>query len=122
MWILNKFIKSFRCAVHGLKGAYIRDQSFRIEIWCGLFLIAFGYIFWPLSPNEIIFIFLAFALILISELLNTAIELAWERLHPERHELVGISKDIASAAVFAAIIFAGVVVLVIALDHLDILF
>ncbi len=64
---------------------------------------------------------LAFALILIAELLNTALERAWERLHPEHHELVGASKDIASASVFIAVIFAGLVVLIMALARSGIL-
>ena len=39
--------------------------------------------------------------------LNTALERAWSP--SEHHELVGASKDIASASVFIAVIFAGLV-------------
>jgi diacylglycerol kinase len=48
----------------------------------------------------------SFALILLSELFNTALEIILERLHPERHDLIGAGKDIASAVVFAALLFA----------------
>lgn len=105
----------------GLKEAYKRDKSFRMEVWASWILIIVGYVFWPISAAEALFIVLAFSLILITELLNTALERAWERLHPEHHELVGVSKDVASASVFIAMIFAGLVVVVIGLSRLGIL-
>lgn len=118
---MKKIIRSFKNALRGLKQAYKRDKSFRMEVWSGWILIFVGYIFWPISETEALFMILAFALILIAELLNTALERAWERLHPEHHELVGASKDIASASVFIAVIFAGLVVLIMTLARLEIL-
>jgi len=118
---MKKIIRSFKNALRGLRQAYKRDKSFRMEVWGGWILILAGYIFWPISEAEALFMILAFALILIAELLNTALERAWERLHPEHHELVGASKDIASASVFIAVIFAGLVVLIMALARIGIL-
>ena len=54
-------------------------------------------------------------LIVIVELLNTGIEAAIDRIGPERHELSGRAKDIGSAAVFVALLNAGVVWLLILL-------
>lgn len=117
----KKIVRSFINAIRGLKQAYGRDKSFRMEVWASWILVAVGYIFWPISEAEALFMILAFALILIAELLNTALERAWERLHPEHHELVGASKDIASASVFIAVIFAGLVVLIMTLARFGVL-
>lgn len=48
-------------------------------------------------------------LIVIVELLNTGIEAAIDRIGSEHHELSGRAKDIGSAAVFVALLNAGVV-------------
>lgn len=42
-------------------------------------------------------------LVLIVELLNTAVEAAIDRIGPERHTLSGLAKDLGSAAVFVAL-------------------
>jgi diacylglycerol kinase (ATP) len=52
-------------------------------------------------------------LVLIVELLNSAVEATVDRIGPERHELSGRAKDIGSAAVFASLILAGMVWLLV---------
>ena len=42
------------------------------------------------------------ALVLVAELVNTAIENVCDALHPSRHPLIGAAKDCASAAVLVA--------------------
>src|SRR3989344_6890854 len=111
--MLIKIIRGFLYSLQGLRHAYQKDKSFRIETWSGLVFIVFGYLFWPLEKIELLLLILSFTLILMSELINTAFERALERLHPERHELIGATKDIASAAVLIAICFALMVVVVI---------
>lgn len=46
-------------------------------------------------------------LVLIVELLNSAIEAVVDRIGVERHELSGRAKDIGSAAVMVALMLAG---------------
>jgi diacylglycerol kinase (ATP) len=46
-------------------------------------------------------------LVLIVEMLNSAVETAVDRIGPEFHELSGRAKDIGSAAVFLSLILAG---------------
>ena len=105
MAIMFKVFGSFRNAFRGLKEAYRRDMSFRLELFGGLCVAVFMYLFWPLRLYEFIFMILGYVLILMTELINTAFEQILERLHPDRHELIGIGKDIASAAVFMALVF-----------------
>lgn len=109
----KKISKSTVYALNGLWYAYQHDKSFRMETWGSIAFILFGYVLWPLTATEFLFLALSFFLILIAELINTAFERALERLHPERHELIGMSKDIASSAVLLAFVFAIVVALTI---------
>lgn len=119
--MIMKLYRSFWYSINGLIHAYRHDKSFYIEVWSSLLFIAFIFVFWPLEYYELLFVILSYILILIAELINTAFERALERLHPERHELIGASKDIASAAVLMAVVFAGAVAAVIAYSHIDLL-
>ena len=66
-----------------------------------------------------LFLILSYLLILITELINTAIEAIWKIAHPEFHETVGFSKDAASAAVFLAICFSVATALIIIASRLN---
>jgi diacylglycerol kinase (ATP) len=56
-------------------------------------------------------------LILIVELLNSAIEATVDRISFERHKLAGLAKDIGSAAVFMAFLLAALVWLIVLLGR-----
>ena len=47
-------------------------------------------------------------LVVIVELINSAVETVVDRIGPEHHELSGRAKDLGSAAVFCSIVLAGV--------------
>ena len=51
------------------------------------------------------------------EFLNTAIERLCNHVTPERHEAIRVTKDLASAGVFFALLLAGLVWLVALLDR-----
>lgn len=59
------------------------------------------------GPVEWILLVGSCLLVLIVELLNSAIESVVDRIGPERHELSGRAKDIGSAAVMLALLLAG---------------
>jgi len=120
--MISKLTRSFNYAFRGLKFAYLHDQSFRMEVWVTPLVFLFGYTLWPLTMAELLFLALGVTLIYITELINTSFERALDRLHPEQHELIGKSKDIASAAVFVAIIFTFIVVLTITLSRFGVLY
>ena len=48
----------------------------------------------------------AVVLVLVAEMLNTALELAFDLVHPEQHQLAKAAKDIAAAAVLVACVGA----------------
>jgi len=56
-------------------------------------------------------------MLLAAELLNTAIERLCNRVHPERHEAIKVTKDLASAGVFCVIVSAALVWIVAVIDR-----
>jgi diacylglycerol kinase (ATP) len=101
--ILNAFGYSFR----GFVGAWQEEEAFRQEVLFALVAVPLG--LW-LGDNGIERALLVgpVILILIVELLNSAVEAAIDRIGEERHELSGLAKDLGSAAVFASFVLLGV--------------
>ncbi len=56
-------------------------------------------------------------MLLAAELLNTAIERLCNHVHPERHEAIKVTKDLASAGVFCVIVSAALVWIVAVIDR-----
>ena len=114
--IFTKVINSTKYSLHGLWKAYKNDKSFRLEVDIGsIIFIVVTFCLWPLTETQLLFLIGSYMLILIVELVNTSMERMLDRLHPESDELIGLSKDIASAAVFLSIVFSFIVILIIAL-------
>jgi len=120
--MVNKIYKSVRNALLGLSYAYSSDRSFRMEVGGSIIYIILGFFLWPLAGVELALLIGSYILILITELINTSIEQMLERLHPERHHLIGVSKDIASAAVLMAFLFAILITSLLILDRLGLVF
>ena len=101
----------------GLKAAWQHEEAFRQE--ASLFIIGAPLGFW-LGDGAIEQLLLVGSLVMlmIVELLNSAVEAAIDRIGMERHELSGRAKDIASAAVLFATILTALTWLLISLDHL----
>ncbi len=88
----------------GLKAAWRHEAAFRQELL--LALIGLPLAFW-LADNkyELLWLILPLFLLVIAELVNSALEAAIDRISDEHHELSGRAKDIGSAIVFVAILF-----------------
>jgi len=56
-------------------------------------------------------------LVLIVELLNSAVEATVDRIGLERHVLAGLAKDIGSAAVLMSFVLLGVMWLLVLIGH-----
>ena len=116
--IIIRIINSTKYSLHGLHKAYMTDTSFKLDVKiCSIILVVVIYFLWPITETQFLFLFISYVLILIVELVNTSIEEMLDKLHPEKNEMIGLSKDIASAAVFLSIMLASVVVLVVTLSH-----
>ncbi len=88
--------------MRGLISAYRGESAFRQEIFLVAVLIPLGV--WLGETNvERALLAMSPLLILIVELLNTAVESAIDRIGPEFHDLSGRAKDIGSASVFVTL-------------------
>lgn len=106
-----EWIRLFRATTYSLAGltaAWKNEAAFRHEAILSLLLIPLA--FWlGETPAEKILLVLPIFLVLLTELLNSAIEAIVDRISTEHHKLSGRAKDIGSAAVFVALIFTVVV-------------
>ncbi len=92
----------------GLKSAFLREESFRLEL--ALFVILAPLAFWlGETAVERALLFGVLMLVLVVELLNSALEAVYERYGDDDHPLTGAGKDMGSAAVFLADVLAVIV-------------
>lgn len=98
-----RFIEAARFSSQGLKAAYKNEEAFRQETWLALILTPLAFIFAD-SGVELALLLGSLVLVLIVELLNSAIEAVVDRIGTEIHELSGRAKDIGSAAVSFALL------------------
>jgi diacylglycerol kinase (ATP) len=97
-----------RYSLRGLGAAWTHELAFRAEV--GVLLLILPAALWLGTDNLARALLIgSWLLVLVVELLNSAIEAAVDRLGPERHELAGRAKDLGSAAVFVAIVLASLV-------------
>jgi diacylglycerol kinase (ATP) len=103
---LDRILHAAGYSWDGLKAAYSGESAFRQETW--LVIIAAPLAF--LLGNDWVQVALllgSLVMVLIVELLNSAIEAAIDRVSFELHALSKRSKDIASAAVLLSLLLAG---------------
>jgi diacylglycerol kinase (ATP) len=95
-------------SVNGLRGAFRSEEAVRQEIL--LVLVAIPAAFWLTGDAvERVLLVMSVVLVLLVELLNTAVEYTVDRIGPEYHELSGLAKDIGSAAVLVSLFLAAFV-------------
>lgn len=83
----------------GLKAAWKFEAAFRENTALALVLLLAS--FWlAQTVVEWLILILPLFMLIISELLNSAVESTVDRIGPEFHELSGRAKDLGSAAVF----------------------
>ncbi len=92
----------------GLRAAWRHEAAFRQEL--GLVVLMVPAAFWlGENASQRAILIGSLLVVLITELLNSAIEAAIDRFGSERHPLSGQAKDMGSAAVFVALLLVGVV-------------
>ena len=103
-----RLVKACKYSIDGLRAAWCEEAAFRQE--CVLLVILLPTAVW-LGRNllEILLLIAVCALVLIVELLNSAIEAVVDRTGDEYHLLSGRAKDMGSAAVFVSLVLATVV-------------
>ena len=104
---ITRIIKAARYSWQGLCAAWHNEAAFRQE---GIMVIAAVIIACWLDVDPITRVLLigSVVLVMIVEILNSAIEAVVDRIGTEYHELSGRAKDMGSAAVLIALILAAV--------------
>ena len=87
----------------GLTAAFRHEDAFRQEVFLALLLIPLGAYLGETGIERALMVG-AVLLVLIVELLNSAVEAAVDRISLERHDLIKRAKDMGSAAVMIALI------------------
>ena len=105
---LTRIIKATGYSFCGFKTAWQNEAAFRQEV--ALVAILFPLGLW-LGNNGIERALLTGScmVVLITELLNSAVEAVVDRIGPEHHPLAGAAKDLGSAAVFVSLIMVVMV-------------
>ncbi|HHQ4661672.1 TPA: diacylglycerol kinase [Aeromonas veronii] len=99
---VTRIINATGYSMKGLKSAWINEAAFRQELMLILLLMPLA--FWiGDSLNQILLLIIISWLVVIVEVLNSAVEAVVDRIGPEHHELSGRAKDLGSAAVFIAL-------------------
>jgi diacylglycerol kinase (ATP) len=108
--------KAFIWSANGIKSAWKNELAFRVESIIVIILIPLG-IWLGRSAAERALLIASCLLILIIELLNSAVEAVVDRIGREHHELSGRAKDMGSAAAFFAMLTAGIIWVLIAFER-----
>lgn len=99
---ITRIINATGYSMKGLKSAWVNEAAFRQELLLILLLMPLA--FWiGDSLNEILLLVCISWLVVIIEVLNSAVEAVVDRIGSEHHELSGRAKDLGSAAVFIAL-------------------
>lgn len=103
---LTRLLHAAGYSWQGLKAAYAHEAAFRQEVWTAA--VGLPLAFWlGETPLEVLLLVGSLVLLMIVELLNSALEAVVDLASPDFHELAGRAKDIASAAVLFAVLLTA---------------
>jgi len=108
---------SFKFAGRGITRVFLCERSFRLQLLCFSLTIIAGFIF-KITGTEWIFIVLAGSLVLVTEMINTALEYAVDLVTEEYKILAEHIKNISAGAVLISALLAAVVGLIIFIPYL----
>ncbi len=101
-------LRSLKFALKGLWLLLTTEDSIKMQCFFGIVAIGLGCYF-DISATEWMLQLIIWALVLVAEASNTAVEKMADFVHPDYHEKIGFIKDIAAGAPAFAAIFALVI-------------
>lgn len=114
---LQRVIKATEYSIRGLRSAWRHETAFRQECIIGLVLLPCAFLLGTTLTQTALLIG-ACLVVLIAELLNSALEAAVDRMGEEFHDLAGRAKDMGSAAVSISILMVWVTWGLVAVERL----
>jgi diacylglycerol kinase len=115
--ILSRIFKSFKYAFRGWWYVFKHEENFRIQMFAAV-LVLVAAVYFPLSKQERIIIIFMIFLVLLMEMVNTALECLIDLLKPRLNHYVSFIKDIMAGAVLLSAVCAVTVGLFIFLPYL----
>ena len=113
---IKRIASAARFSAAGITEAWRNEKSFRLEL--ALTFVLTPLAFWVgTTAAERCLLIGSCLILLITELLNTAVETATDRVSFEHHELSRLAKDLGSAAVFIAVLLVGLVWILIGAER-----
>jgi len=110
---IRKLLQAFSFSAAGLRAIYQGELAFRIELFLSIFVIPLAFFIGQTVTQQMLLL-MSWFMVLLMEMVNTAIETTINRIGREQHPESGKAKDIGSALVFAAslqgIIIWGVII------------
>jgi diacylglycerol kinase (ATP) len=113
---ITRLINAARHSIAGLTEAYRLEVGFRIELALAAVLAPLAF-FLDVMPLEKALLVGSVLMVLVVELLNSAIEATVDRISFENHHLAKRAKDISSAAVMLSLIAAAAIWLLIVIGR-----
>ncbi len=106
--LLQKFVESFNAAVEGFIYVLKTERNMKAHFLTALFVILTG-IYANFSSYELMALVITITLVLVVEMINTAIELTVDMIKAEFHPIARVIKDVSAGAVLLVSINAVVV-------------
>jgi diacylglycerol kinase (ATP) len=103
---IRRLRNATRFSLQGFRHAWREEAAFRFEVLLAAVLVPTALLL-HVGPLERVALIGSVLLVLIVELLNSALEATIDRIGTEHHPLSGRGKDMGSAAVFVALVLAG---------------
>lgn len=110
---LRRLLNAFGYSLQGFRAAWQNEAAFREEAMLTIVLTPVALLL-PVAGLEKLLLILSLLLLVLVELLNSAVEAVVDRIGPEIHPLSGRAKDLGSAAVLIACLILGLTWLFIA--------
>ncbi|KQZ43434.1 diacylglycerol kinase [Duganella sp. Root1480D1] len=113
---LKRIFSAFFYSIEGLQTAIRSEHAFRQELF--VFVVgAIAALLLPVSAFQKLVLIGSMVIVLIVELINSAIEAVVDRVSLERHPLSKNAKDFGSAAVLLACLLSGATWLVVLVNR-----
>ncbi len=108
MSMFHSVPKSFGYAWAGMRTAFLKEPNFRVHVFATILAVALG-LFVGLNNQEWAILVITITMVVVLELLNTAIEAVVNLVSPQMQEAARIAKDTAAAAVLLSAVGAVIV-------------
>lgn len=107
-WKNKNFGAALKHSLDGIKYIFQTERNLRIQLVCAILAILVG-IFLKLTSAEWILLCITIGIVLLAEMMNTAIEMVLDLYSEEYNESIKRAKDIASGAVLLTAILSVIV-------------